>query len=196
MNLLAHSFLSGENEAVKVGNLMGDFVKGKQYEDYPKEIQLGILLHRQIDHFTDHHTIVKESIEKLRTKYSKYAGVVVDVFYDHFLAIHFEKYAPTDLSEFADNSYKTFQKYKKILPEKIQKFLPNMIEHNWFANYANMEGMRRSFQSLDRRTNYRVNFENALVNLEQDFESFEQDFFLFFPDIQNFAQEYLESNFE
>lgn len=192
MNLLAHSFLSGEQEEVRIGNLIGDFVKGKQYQQYPEKIQLGILLHRQIDSFTDQHFMAKKSAERLKKDHGRYAKIIVDVFYDHFLAQNFEKYTKVSLAQFAENTYQIFFNYQTILPEKVQKIFPELITDNWFVNYANLEGIKQALQRLDKRTGYKVNFEKAIDNLQQDYHFLAQDFAEFFPDIQQFVKQYLE----
>lgn len=190
MNLLAHSFLSGDQGEVRIGNLMGDFVKGKQYLKYPEKIQLGILLHRQIDSFTDRHLITKKSAERLK-QYGRYNKIIIDVFYDHFLAKNFEQYATIDLAQFAENTHQILLAHQTILPEKVQKIFSTLMADNWFVNYANLEGIKRALQRLDKRTGYQVNFEKALDNLQQDYHYFAQDFASFFPDIQQFVEQYL-----
>ncbi len=86
MNFLAHIYLSGNQERVMIGNFIGDFVKGKAWEEFDSAIQRGILLHREIDRYTDDHEVVIKTKERLRPKYHHYAPVISDVFYDHFLA--------------------------------------------------------------------------------------------------------------
>ncbi|MCF6183790.1 MAG: ACP phosphodiesterase [Bacteroidales bacterium] len=100
MNFLAHIFLSGDNEAVKFGNFTGDWVKGKSYNNFPREIQKGILLHRKIDSYTDSHNTVKKSILKIRPAYGKYSGVVTDILYDHFLAQNWQIYSESSLKDY------------------------------------------------------------------------------------------------
>src|SRR5277367_1527199 len=101
MNFLAHLYLSGDNPKIKTGNFIGDFVKGKNLADrFEKDIAKGIVLHREIDWFTDRHPVVKQSKDRLREKYRHYSGVIVDVFYDHFLARNWINYSSKSLSDF------------------------------------------------------------------------------------------------
>ena len=86
MNFLAHIYLSGDNDLIKIGNFMADGIRGKHYEYLPAEVQKGIVLHRAIDTYTDSHPIFRQSTKRLHHRYHHYAGVIVDVFYDHFLA--------------------------------------------------------------------------------------------------------------
>src|SRR5690606_38990711 len=102
MNFLSHLYLSGKSTEIIIGNFIGDFVKGAKMDDYPPEVTKGIKLHREIDFFTDNHPVVMKSKDKLRVKHGHYAGVVVDMFYDHFLAVDWESYHPQPLKIFAD----------------------------------------------------------------------------------------------
>src|SRR5688572_23493915 len=100
MNFLAHLYLSGDFDELMIGNFMADFVKGKPSPSIHPQIVKGIELHRQIDTYTDTHPIVKASKVRLQPTYRKYAGVIVDMYYDHFLAIHWQKYSSVSLHEF------------------------------------------------------------------------------------------------
>ena len=102
MNFLAHIYLSGDNDLIKIGNFMADGIRGKQYENYPLEIQKGIILHRAIDTFTDAHPIFRQSTKRLHNNYHHYAGVIVDILYDHFLAKNWNKYSDEKLEDFVD----------------------------------------------------------------------------------------------
>ena len=92
MNFLAHVFLSGVDEQLILGNLIADAVKGKQFENYDLKVKNGIIMHRQIDKFTDDHAIVRQSKKRLEEDYKKFAGIIVDIYYDHFLSLNFNKY--------------------------------------------------------------------------------------------------------
>ena len=110
MNFLAHIFLSGEeDDQLKLGNFMGDTVRGKQYLNYPERVQCGILLHRQIDTFTDSHPLFRESKRRLVPIYGHYAGVITDIFYDYFLTKHWEKFSSEDLDSYINRFYTLLQ---------------------------------------------------------------------------------------
>src|ERR1700754_1200458 len=121
MNFLAHLYLSGSDPKIKVGNFIADFVKGKNlHERFENRIAQGIELHREIDHFTDHHSVVQESKNRLRPKYRHYSGVIVDVFYDHFLARNWKTFHTSSLPAFADNAYELMQKNLDVLPQEVR----------------------------------------------------------------------------
>src|SRR5438477_11389856 len=105
MNFLAHIYLSGSDEQIMIGNFIADFVKGNKKNEYPSRIKKGIELHRLIDDFTDHHAITLRSKERIRQRQGKYAAVVIDIFYDHFLAKNFSEYHPQPLKEFSEKTY-------------------------------------------------------------------------------------------
>ncbi len=195
MNFLAHLFLSGDAPAIKVGNFIGDFVKGKNQEDrFGKEIAKGITLHREIDWYTDRHPIVKLSKERLRPKYHHYAGVITDVYFDHFLARNFDRYSQQILPDFADECYSIIQQHDPILPDEVKFMLPYMIKGNWLVNYSKIEGIHRALSGMARRTRFDSKMDEASEDLKNNYSDFENEFFSFFPDLQNFAADWSKLN--
>lgn len=195
MNFLAHLFLSGENVEIKVGNFIGDFVKGRNLDErFGKEITRGISLHREIDWFTDRHPIVKLSKDRLRSKYRHYSGVIVDVFYDHFLAKNFNQYSKIVLPDFADECYGIIQNHDAILPEEVKYMMPYMINGNWLANYAKIEGIHRALSGMSRRTKFESRMDEASQDLKNSYPDFEAEFFSFFPELKQFADEWILAN--
>lgn len=195
MNFLAHLFLSGESPEIKVGNFIGDFVKGKNLEErFGKEISKGIVLHREIDWFTDRHPMMKQSKVRLRPKYSHYSGVITDVFSDHFLAKNFNKYSEKFLPDFAEECYNIIQQRDSILPDEVKYMLPYMIKGNWLVNYAKIEGIHRALSGMARRTRFESKMEEASEDLKNHYAEFETEFFAFFPELQKFADDWLKVN--
>ena len=187
MNFLAHIFLSGDDEEVMIGNFIADAVKGKNYLGYSDGIIKGVLLHRRIDAFTDSHVVVGESKRRLRPKYRKYAGVIVDMYYDHFLSKYWENYSEVSLSQFVGNAYQVFQRRIDCLPSRIQLMLPHMIEFDWLKNYAHLEGITGALGGLSRRARYDSGMEYAVSDLKQDYCKYKCEFELFFPELMNFS---------
>ena len=192
MNLLAHIFLSGESDEIMIGNFIADFIRGNKFDHYSEDVIQGIHLHRKIDSYTDTHPIVKQSIQLLRDDFGKYASVIVDIFYDHFLASNFHDYSNIPLIDFSQEKYVTLSRNIDILPEKAQNFLPFMIESNWLLRYADFYGMERALTGLSRRSKFASNLHEAIHNLKKDYESFEKDFRLFFPDLMTFVEDELK----
>lgn len=189
MNFLAHIYLSGDNEQRVVGNFIGDFVKGKQWQEYPKEIQEGILLHRFIDNFTDTHPVVLQSIARIKPIVGRFAGIVADVFYDYCLAQNFGKLSEVALPTFAQNSYDILTKHHDILPTRVQELLPYMRQEDWLTHYGSLYGITKALQGLTRRLKYVQDLTKTITLLENNYQDFENDFQLFFPDIQKAVKE-------
>lgn len=189
MNFLAHLYLSKNDDELLIGNFIADSVKGKSYLSYPTGIQRGIILHRFIDEFTDKHTYVKKSIEMLRPKYGKYSGVLVDIFYDHFLAANWSNFSPTALPLFADNIYRLLGSYSGPLPPMIPFILDKMKTHNWLVNYAKIEGINKTLQGMAQRTKFISNMELAGKDLLSDYDYHKENFNKFFPEIIQFVED-------
>ncbi|MEP1093616.1 MAG: ACP phosphodiesterase [Cyclobacteriaceae bacterium] len=192
MNFLAHLFLSGENEKVKVGNFIGDFVKGNQFEEYDQDIQRGIKLHREIDSFTDSHPVVLESKTRLRPTFGHYSPVIVDVFYDHFLAKNWSSYSDSELETYTLQFYKMIANYSSVIPDAVNQMLEYMTQKNWLYNYQFIDGIDRALSGMSRRTKFNSKMELAATSLESNYAEFENEFTRFFPDLQKHAQNILE----
>jgi acyl carrier protein phosphodiesterase len=189
MNFLAHLYLSGDNPKIMVGNFIGDFVKGRhQLEQFDAEIIRGISLHRAIDAFTDKHEVVKQSKDRLREKYRHYAGVIVDVFYDHYLARYWTQYHAQPLADFASHAYQTINQYHTVLPESVKQLLPYMIRGNWLVNYAKVEGIQRTLTGMSRRTSFVSHMDEAAGDLIRDHEAYKAEFEIFFPELKQHAE--------
>lgn len=188
MNFLAHIFLSGNNDELLIGNFIADFIKGRKKDDFPPEIKRGIELHRAIDDFTDHHPVTAESKKRLYSNHHKYSGVVVDLYYDHFLAKNFEEYSNVDLNNFSKDTYATILTFENFLPAEVKGFLPYMIETNWLVNYSTIEGISRTLTGLGKRVSFENRMDEAIIDLEQNYPLFEDEFRRFFPELINFAE--------
>lgn len=192
MNFLAHIYLSGNNEAVTIGNFIADGIRGKKYLKYPRDIQTGILLHRQIDTFTDAHKTVRLSTKRLHKNYSHYSGVIVDILYDHFLAKNWSKYCNLPLAEYVDNFYESLENNFEILPKRIQKLMPYMIADNWLLSYASIEGITKVLEGMNRRTQNRSQMNLAVNELQEFYNEFEDKFTCFFDELINFSSQKLK----
>jgi len=192
MNYLAHIFLSGDNELVTIGNFIADGIRGKQYNVYPKDIQVGILLHREIDTFTDAHPIVRQSTKRLHKNYGHYSGVIVDILYDHFLAKNWNVYSPIPLELYTQRFYNILENHIEILPPKIQSMMPYMIADNWLLSYAKIEGIEKVLDGMDKRTKNKSNMSKAINELKRYYPEFEKEFTAFFNELKAFSQHKLE----
>jgi acyl carrier protein phosphodiesterase len=187
MNFLAHLYLSGDSKEIMIGNFIADGIKGSQHYDYTNGIKEGIALHRKIDEFTDHHPVVSRSKERLRPKYAKYSSVIVDIFYDHYLAIHWKNYSPIPLNEYALSVYELMNKNLDLMPPLVVKFLPYMISGNWLYNYSNLEGIENVLKGMSRRAKFTSHMEESIHDLKNDYHLYENEFLTFFPDLVNYV---------
>ncbi|MDD3721658.1 MAG: ACP phosphodiesterase [Lutibacter sp.] len=189
MNFLAHLYLSKENKNILIGNFIADAVKGKDYKNFPKEIQAGILLHRRIDYFTDTHLIVRQSKRRLNLQYNHYKGVIIDIFYDHFLAKNWHHYSDIPLEIYAENVYAFLQENNEIFPERIQKLLPNMIKYNWLVSNASIEGIQKILTGMNKQSKGISKMDLATEDLLKHYEEFELDFTTFFKELMQFSED-------
>lgn len=192
MNFLAHLYLSGEDESLTIGNFIGDFVKGADMEKFDPKIRKGILLHRAIDDFTDNHYTVLESKDKLRKKYRHYAGVILDIFFDHFLALNWNDFHPQPLRTYVDRQYRLLEMNKDLLPKRTQQMLPYMIGNDWLFNYQYFEGIQQVMNGMARRTKFHSKMEESIVELKLYHDAFQEDFMAFFPDLINFSKDFIK----
>ncbi len=189
LNYLAHLFLSGPDPDLQFGNFIADGVRSVQLKLYPAQIQAGIRLHHKIDAFTDSHPVVAESKERLRPMVQKYAGVVVDMFYDHFLAKQFQEYSSLSLAAFADQSYALLLAQPDLLPARVQRFLPYMIKQNWLVGYAQVAGISGALNGLSRRAAFESGMDTAGQELIRNYDLYQAEFNRFFPELQAYIVE-------
>ena len=194
MNFLAHAYLSGDNTKLLVGNFIGDFVKGRSYENFDKDIARGVKLHRSIDSYTDQHPVVRQSKRRLSVTYRHYSGVIVDIFYDHFLAIHWSNYHTEELERFTHHIYDTLEYHDNILPEKMKLVLKYMKQDNWLLQYATIKGIHQALTGMSRRARFKSNMEEAVEDLTKDYSLYEEEFKTFLPEIKDFATNWLSDH--
>lgn len=189
MNFLAHLYLSKNNKNILIGNFIADAVKGNKYNNYPTEIKAGILLHREIDNYTDNHPIVRKSKRRLHERYRHYDGVIIDILYDHYLAKNWHHYSEIPLDIYANSVYKYIQENIETFPTKIQNILPYMIEYNWLVAYASIKGIGKILQGMNKRTKGISKMDLAIEDLILYYKEFELDFITFFKDLEQFTEE-------
>lgn len=168
---------------------MADSVKGSQFMSYENEIQKGILLHRFIDSFTDFHPIYRKSKHRLHEKYGHYSGVIMDIFYDHFLAKNWTLFSTISLHLYSQIFYDLVTLHFDKLTEKTQKMLPYMIQYNWLESYATIEGIETILLQMDYRTKYKGNMSHATHELKLFYNEFESEFLIFFTELINICKQ-------
>lgn len=189
MNYLAHILLSGSDDHLLIGNFAGDFVKGKRWGQLPEKVGQGVLLHRFIDSFADAHEVSMGLKKSLHPVIGKWAGVALDVLYDHMLAKHWRQYGVGDLDQFSRSAYQRMQKQQHLIPQKALPLLEAMSGTNWLLSYADFETIPRVFAAMERRIGGNANLYPAAATYLDYEEVFLSGFATFFPDLQRACSE-------
>lgn len=187
LNYLAHLYLADQTDDSLIGNLLGDFVKGRPGEHYSDEIVAGILFHRKIDAFSDAHPIMRTSRGRIGPQMRRFSGIIIDVCYDHFLAKHWRRYSNQNLTVFVQHAYDVLQKNHFILPERLQRILPYMISEDWLGRYIEIKSVGVTLDRITRRLTRGERFRGAIVEVEKNYDDLESDFLKFFPDLLDYA---------
>jgi acyl carrier protein phosphodiesterase len=188
MNFLAHLYLSGDDEKMITGNFIGDYVKGKDFLKYPQPIRKGIILHRQIDNFTDNHPVFREVKKLFRIDFSLYSGVITDLILDHFLASHWEKYSEESLRQFSRRIHAVLLSNFIYLPLRVQGFLPILIKNRRLESYAHQDGIHQSLDIMSRYTSLPPKAAIAIAIMNENFEFIQRHFFLFMQELIAFTE--------
>ncbi len=188
MNYLGHLYLAEDNSASLVGNLLGDFVKGSISAALPDEIRYGIALHRKVDVFTDSHEIVRASMRRITPARRRFAGIMVDMFYDHFLAQNWQRFSDISLQGFSENVYRALLEHHALLPDRLKRMLPYIIEENWLVSYKEIASIDRALNRLSKRFRRENTLLNSAEELAANYKQLEGDFYKFFPDLIQFAE--------
>ncbi|MFQ3182134.1 MAG: acyl carrier protein phosphodiesterase [Polaribacter sp.] len=183
MNFLSHLYLSQNNTNLMIGNFIADHIRGNNYEHFSREIQQGILLHREIDTFTDAHKLVRKSKRRLHARYRHYDGVIIDIFYDYFLAKNWAAYSEIPLEVYTNSIYNLFDKIKLDLPAKSQQFIKYMIEYNILFNYKYKDGIEKVLNGMNHRTKGKSKMNLAIEDLRNLEAELQEDFRVFFKDL-------------
>lgn len=192
MNYLAHAYLSFNRPGILVGNMISDFVKGKKKYDYPELIQQGIAVHREIDGFTDSHSATKEAKEIFRPAYRLYSGPLIDVVYDHFLALDENEFTDESLKAFSVNTYALLDQFADHFPEKFSMMYPYMKAHNWLYNYRYRQGIERSLAGIMRRAKFLEESDTAYALFNENYDRLKNLYRQFFPELKSMTLNFLK----
>lgn len=183
MNYLAHAYLAGEADSDRLGGLMGDFVKGPLPCGLPSDLAAGVALHRRIDSYADTHPAFRRSRARVSAARRRYAGVMVDMFYDHLLASHWESYSAQALTQYTRGVYDLLDANAALLPERLGQVRIWMRKDDWLCAYRTLEG---TGAALDRIARHRLSrpgtLPGAIEELARDYPGFKADFLEFMSD--------------
>ena len=195
MNFLAHLYLADPNDASMVGNMLGDFVKGRlDNAPYSPEIVRGIRIHRHTDAFTDAHPMVARSRNRIAPAYRRCAGIIIDLAYDHFLANSWKRYATqTDLASFAQGAYEALLRHEPTLPPRLRRMLPYMVENDWLVSYARLSATEQALDRIAGRLRAPEMLVGGGAEIRRHYEGLEADFHAFFPALVAHIEAYKQS---
>lgn len=189
MNYLAHLHLGGPRPGQLLGSLYGDFVKGRLQGQFDPEIEAAIQLHRRIDVYTDRHPLVDAALSRFSITRRRYAGIVLDVFFDHCLARDWTLYADQPLELFTSDVYRVLSAEPQ-LPERLARIAPHMMANDWLGSYREFEVLEQVLRGISRRLTRPEELAAAMQELRVLYEPLSEDFRLFYPQLQDFAQNY------
>ncbi len=187
MNYLAHLHLGGQEPEQLLGSLYGDFVKGRLEGRFSPSLQAAIQLHRQIDAFTDSHPLVLKALARFPGERRRYAGIIVDVFFDHCLARHWANYSNVPLKHYTAGVYRVLAAEPE-LPGRLARMAPYMIADDWLGSYRDVEVLEQVFNGIARRLSKPEGILGAMDEVRQLYEPLSEDFRAFYPIVQAFAR--------
>jgi acyl carrier protein phosphodiesterase len=195
MNYLVHFLLTGDDEELRLGDVLGDFVKGRverfEHPGLTARMRTGIQLHRTIDTFSDHHPAVLRSKRILAPAYGRLSSVIVDVFYDHVLARRWTEHHARPLPEYTQDVYRTLRANLDRLPAAVHPLIHAMSRGDWLRAYATQGGIDRALQGMAQRRPVAAGIGTAGPRLTEHFERFSADFDEFLPDLRLRCREFL-----
>jgi acyl carrier protein phosphodiesterase len=188
MNFLAHLYLAQPGAAGLIGSLMGDFVKGPLAGRYPQPLASALMHHRRIDSFTDAHPVVGNSRNRIAQPHRRFAGILVDMFYDHFLARDWTRWSSEPLEAFTARVYAALDEHRALLPERLQHIAPRMAQTDWLASYRRLSAVDFALDRMGERLKRGNALRGAARELTANYALLEADFEAFFPDVVRFAR--------
>ncbi len=189
MNYLAHLYLADDTDDSIIGNLLGDFVKGRLGDFYSQSITTAIFFHRKVDSFTDAHPITRTSRNRISLKRRRFAGIIVDVCYDHFLAKHWQHFSTTDLRPYIERVYSVLNQNRALLPKRLHHILPRMVSEDWLGSYISLGGVGTALDRIAGRLSRGNGFMRSVIEIESNYSALEYDFLTFFPRLIEFSIE-------
>ncbi|NKF51040.1 DUF479 domain-containing protein [Shewanella sp. WXL01] len=186
MNFLAHLHLADNSDTNMAANLAGDFAKGS-IDSYPKHLQQGIWLHRQIDSMTDANDIVIDLLNSFPKRSRRIAPILVDLSFDHYLAYYWQEYHSLPLSEFCAKAYKQLEQTPE-LPAKLNQIAPKIIAQDWLGSYRSRKGLSQAIKGVSTRLSKPELFQYADADIDKLYVDIEIAFRTFYPQLMAYTR--------
>jgi acyl carrier protein phosphodiesterase len=190
MNYLAHLYLAEDSADSIIGNLLGDFVKGRLDDRYGEGIVKGIATHRKVDSFTDSHELILSSKRLISAERRRFSGIIVDLGFDHFLARNWSEYSSVDLGVFTKKIYDLLKDHENLLPDGLKSVVPRMAEEDWLGSYKEIEAVGKALDRIARRFKRENNLTGAIEELVKNYKKLEENFRAFFPQLTSYVESY------
>ena len=187
INFLAHLLLGGDSDAERAGALLGDFVKGPVAPDWPHDLAHGIRLHRAIDLFTDAHACWRASKQRFPVGQRRFAGITVDLLYDHLLARDWHRHDHRALTDFSAQAYASIARYEAHFPPRLQRMFPVMVAEDWLTGYASLDRTLAQLVRMSTRSPRLAPLAHTTESIAAIYDGLAHDFEAFFPDLKEFA---------
>lgn len=187
LNHLAHLFLAPNSREARVGSLLGDFIRGVNPDNLPAEVRLGLQHHRAVDAFTDRHPDVLASKRLFSHQRRRFAGVALDVLYDHYLLRHWHEFSDTNPERFIQEVYQDLEKSRHLMPERMIIVTRRMIEHDWFTAYADLDNIGFALDRIAGRIRFANRFSGIIEEIRENDRALEHHFLVFFPQLITFS---------
>ena len=192
MNFLGHIYLSGQDIELAIGNLVADQIKGNRISELPDKIKSGIVLHRLIDEFTDNHISYKKCVRELFPKYRHYSRVIIDMYFDHFLAANWDNFHKTPLKIYSNSFYEKLEKSCFYFNDQVQCFICNLINQKWLEKYSNLKDLEVILKQMEGRTKFPSKLAASTYDLIEKYTYFKSHFFHFMEDVTFFSKNKLK----
>ena len=184
MNYLAHLALAQPNHHSLVGNLLGDFCKGVPLNSLPVTILAGLANHRAVDSFTDQHPLVRQSRLLFSAQRRRFAGIALDVLFDHFLIRHWQQFYPQPFAQYKHQLYRQLAEAEPLMPLAMQRTMQSVRSDDWFGSYQHLPTVAIALERIAKRIRFSNQFAGVLADIETNYVCLEQTFFLFYPQLQ------------
>ncbi|MDC0087925.1 ACP phosphodiesterase [Akkermansiaceae bacterium] len=197
MNYLAHLLLADDTDASRIGNLLGDFTRGSLddlAEIYPAELVRGIKMHRAVDRFTDSHDTFRDARSLLDPSRSRFAGIIIDIFYDHYLCLHWDKFSSIKIADFTQQVYQALEENPSWQAGRLAEIFPSMKSTNWLMNYGSLDGIEHTLLRMSQRSPRIGKIAYSIIDLKDNYDDFESLFLKFMPELITFSTEWKKEN--
>lgn len=188
MNHLAHLFLAPDSPKARVGSLLGDFARGLVPEELPAPVREGLYHHRAVDAFTDQHPEVIASKRLFSSRRRRFAGVALDILYDHYLLRHWHRFSNEAPGRFIDQVYRELDANAELMPERMQRVTRQIVQHDWFRSYMDIDNIGYALDRVAARIRFRNAFGGIIEEIKANDRELEQRFLVFFPELDEFAR--------